>query len=368
MLKQEVESAQRAVRTDAYQMSIGEVVSMYREGDLVINPNFQRLFSWNDSQKSKLIESLLLGIPIPSIFVFETEDARWELIDGLQRISTVLEFMGILKDTKAGTEYPPSVLEATKYLPSLHNVVWEKSDRVTDVPLEEQVELDKSYQLTIRRARIGVEILKRPSDNNTKYDLFQRLNAGGTQANAQELRNCIVIMVNEAYFNFMQNLAEIDDFRTVVAATEDQIERQRHMEYAARFLVHNYVEYDGRLDVEEYIDNGILKLAVANEQVEARYRFSETFKLLRGVFGGNALRRITAGTHSGRVTLVAFESIAVGIGKNINEILALPDPQEFVRGKVSDFWREPVANLSQGMRGTTRIQKTITFGNEWFNP
>ena len=89
MLQNEIERAQRLVRTDAYQMSIGEIVSMYRENELVINPDFQRLFRWEIGQKAKLIESLLLGIPIPSIFVFETEDAKWELIDGLQRISDV---------------------------------------------------------------------------------------------------------------------------------------------------------------------------------------------------------------------------------------------------------------------------------------
>lgn len=74
MLDAEISKAQRQVRTDAYQMSVGEVVSMYTEGDIVIDPEFQRLFRWESSQKSKLIESLLLGIPIPSIFVFERPD------------------------------------------------------------------------------------------------------------------------------------------------------------------------------------------------------------------------------------------------------------------------------------------------------
>jgi uncharacterized protein with ParB-like and HNH nuclease domain len=98
MLDSEIESAQRKVKTDAYQMSIGEIVNMYKDDELVINPDFQRLFRWEVGQKAKLIESVLLGIPIPSIFVFETDDGKWELIDGLQRISTILEFMGLLKD------------------------------------------------------------------------------------------------------------------------------------------------------------------------------------------------------------------------------------------------------------------------------
>ena len=181
MLKEEIDQAQRLVKTDAYQMSIGEIINMYNDNEFIINPDFQRLFRWEIGQKSKLIESLLLGIPIPSIFVFEREDSKWELIDGLQRISTLLEFMGKLKDPNTGIYKAPSALVATKYLPSLDKSVWELSDLITDVPVDEQNPLEGPQQLAIKRSRLSVEILKRPSDNETKYDLFQRLNAGGIQ-------------------------------------------------------------------------------------------------------------------------------------------------------------------------------------------
>jgi len=339
MLDSEIESAQRKVKTDAYQMSIGEIVNMYKDDELVINPDFQRLFRWEVGQKAKLIESVLLGIPIPSIFVFETDDGKWELIDGLQRISTILEFMGLLKDPENGRETAPSSLVGTKYLPSLNNVVWQRAERVKDIEVDDQMELEKSYHIAIRRARLGVEILKRPSDNNTKYDLFQRLNAGGgTQANAQELRNCIVIMVDKAYFIVLKRLAELPDFREVISATEDQIEKQRHIELATRFLVHNYIPYDGKLDLEEYVDEGIVELARNGPQQEAEGRFTDTFGLLRRVYGENALRRYDGQRHSGRVGLSAFECIAVGIGKNIQAIRSLPSPDEFVRERVRSFW------------------------------
>lgn len=188
MLSNEIEQAQRLVRTDAYQMSVGEIVTMYEDREIVVDPEFQRLFRWDIGQKSKLVESLLLGIPLPPIFVFERDNSSWELIDGLQRTSTILEFMGKLRGSDG--PLPPSILEATKYLPSLHNAVWEKSDRIEHVPRRQQNAIDKSQQLAIRRARIGVEILKRPSDDQTKFDLFQRLNAGGTLANA---KNCATV-------------------------------------------------------------------------------------------------------------------------------------------------------------------------------
>lgn len=368
-MTQEIEKAQRLVRTDAYQISIGEVVSMYDNKEIIINPEFQRLFRWDISQKSKLVESLLLGIPLPPIFVFEQEDGRWELIDGLQRLSTILEFMGKLHVVDTGLE-PPSILEATKYLPSLHNAVWEQSDSIIGTSREDQKEIEKSSQLTIRRARISVEILKRPSNELTKFDLFQRLNAGGTQANSQELRNCIMLMVNPVYYRSVKRAAEQEPFQTLVAVTEDQMERQKHMEYAVRFLVHTYVEYNGVLDVEEYIDDGITTLARASDGSEAESLLARTFSLLKEAAGKDALRRPIDGNHVGKIGLVGLEGIAVGVARNLSAILNLDKPAAFVKKKINTFWTQPHTGnfTSLGLRGTTRIQRTVPFGEAWFRP
>lgn len=371
MLSDEIEQAGRQVRTDAYQMSIGEIVSMYDAEEIVIDPEFQRLFRWDVGQKSKLIESLLLGIPLPSIFVFETENGNWELIDGLQRISTILEFMGRLRSSDGGF-LPPSILEATKYLPSLYNAVWERSGLIEDVIEGDQQPLDRAQQLAIRRARLGVEILKRPSDDMTKFDLFQRLNAGGTQANPQELRNCIMLMINGDFFRAIKGVAEDELFRTVASITEEQAERQRHMEIATRFLVHTNVQYDGRLDVEEYIDEGIVTLAQSMVPADAAEQIRRTFQLLHEVAGDNALRRFQDDRHTGKVGLVGLEGIAVGVAKNLNSILALgaQNANAFVKQKSEEFWSQPETETftSPGLRGTTRIQRTVPFGEGWFSP
>jgi hypothetical protein len=370
MLTEEILNAQRQVRTDAYQMSIGEIVGMYDNKEIIIDPEFQRLFRWDIGQKSKLIESLLLGIPLPSIFVFERDDGAWELIDGLQRMSSILEFMGRLRHPDDGL-LAPSVLEATKYLPSLHNVVWESSDLV-DLPAIDQRPLDKTQQLAIRRARLGVEILKRPSDDQTKYDLFQRLNAGGTQANAQELRNCIMLMINRDYFRSVKASADQDVFRNVVSVSDEQAEKQRHMEMAVRFLVHTHVPYDGRLDVEEYIDEGIVTLSQNGDPAGAALLINQTFQLLNEVAGNNALRRFQNGAHGGKVGLVGLEGIAVGVAKNLHGIRALGPvaSRSFVRERMESFWVQPetATFTSLGLRGTVRIQRTVPFGEAWFRP
>jgi hypothetical protein len=180
MLKDEIDEAKRTVSTDTVQITIGEVANMYSSAELNILPEFQRLFRWPEERKAAFVESILIGIPIPPAFVFEKENGTWELIDGLQRISTVLEFMGLLKDLDTG-KFRHSKLLGTKYLPSLEGVVWQDAENGAK-------NLDRPLQLFFRRHRIDFQILKHPSDPKTKYDLFQRLNRGGAYANEQEVR------------------------------------------------------------------------------------------------------------------------------------------------------------------------------------
>src|SRR5687767_8500994 len=96
-LEGQIDEARRAISSDGYPMSIGELTNLYRDGELKIRPEFQRFFRWTELQKSRLVESLLLGIPLPSIFVAQTESGQWELVDGLQRVSTILQLQGELR-------------------------------------------------------------------------------------------------------------------------------------------------------------------------------------------------------------------------------------------------------------------------------
>ena len=80
------------VRTEALDLSFGEIANLHEKKELIIQPEYQRLFRWSVEQKSRLVESILLELPIPQVFVIENPNGVYELIDGLQRISTVLQF------------------------------------------------------------------------------------------------------------------------------------------------------------------------------------------------------------------------------------------------------------------------------------
>jgi uncharacterized protein with ParB-like and HNH nuclease domain len=181
-LRAEIENRKKEYKTDSYSMSIGELTNLYRDKEIVINPEFQRFFRWDIFQKTSLIESILLGIPIPPIFVYQTEEGNWELVDGLQRVSTLLEFMGILHKGEEGELYPPSTLIATEQLQSLEGVTWKS--------------LSQEIRLEIKRARITVEIIKKESDKDAKFEVFQRLNANGSRLSEQEIRNSLLVMLN----------------------------------------------------------------------------------------------------------------------------------------------------------------------------
>ena len=94
----EIQKYRQEIKSERMDMSFGEIINMYRDKEIIISPEYQRAFRWDEQRQSDFIESILLGIPFPSIFVATNPDGKWELIDGLQRVSTVLSFFNELKD------------------------------------------------------------------------------------------------------------------------------------------------------------------------------------------------------------------------------------------------------------------------------
>ena len=364
MLKDEIDEAKRTVSTDTVQITIGEVANMYANAELNILPDFQRLFRWSDDRKSNFVELILIGIPIPPAFVYENENGTWELIDGLQRISTVLEFMGVLKDPDTG-KMRRSKLLGTKYLPSLNGVVWQAKE-------EEEETLDKALQLFFRRHRIDFQILKHPSDPKTKFDLFQRLNRGGAYANEQEVRTCSMVLADVDFTNALRKFAQRVDFQAIFRISADQKQNQQDLEYAVRLVVHTYEEFPRGRDVQEFLDQAILKIMGEHDRDHVLRQIGWSVETLHRLFGDRALippEDRPAGI-APRFSLKALEGICVGVARHKDAILATEDPDGFVRGKVEGFWHQPeVAEMSSpGLRGSVRLQRSVAFGSRWFNP
>jgi hypothetical protein len=366
-LDDEIALARREIVSDGYDMSIGELINLYKDNEIRIHPEFQRLFRWDPTRKTRFIESILLGLPLPPIFVYQDADGIWELIDGLQRLSTIFEFVGVLQND-AGALRPPTALEGTRFLPSLANKKWASiSDEAGDG-------IGSSQQLQIKRARMRVEILKQESDPQAKYELFQRLNTGGDNLSEQEIRNCVGVMLNSPFQKWLVELSDVPEFRRTISQTDVAIERQVQVELVLRFFAFRHVAYKSGLDVHEYLDDALIKIATSKEFNSKAEKdiFLRTFVLLSDAMGESAFKRWNGNEFGGKFLMSVFEVVANGVSQNINAITELGDTkaQEFVRSKCISLWENEIfARFSgSGVRGTSRLPNLLPLAGPFFQP
>jgi hypothetical protein len=361
-LQQEIDKTRAEIRTDGYPISIGEWISIYEKGELDIHPEFQRFFRWSLRQKSRLIESLLLGIPIPQIFVAQRSDGVWDVVDGLQRLSTIFEFVGILLDEQRN-KIPPLTLESTPYLPSLEGRRWEDDDHPDQ-------SLSPAQRLLIKRAKISVSIILKESDDMAKFELFQRLNTGGSMLSEQEVRNSILVMMNRDFYRWLRELSQDENFATCVALSDRAIEEQYDMELVLRFIVFRTMlpaSFANLGDVGEFLTDKAKTLAqdrtFAFKAEETAFR--DTFAALASVLGDNSFRRYDKKKDKfvGGFSVSAFEAVAIGLGYNPKKAKADPAPLE---QRVKKMWsdKEFVDNSGSGVRASSRVPKIIPYARK----
>ena len=366
-LDQEIYDRRAEIRSDGYPMSIGEIISLYRDNELDIHPEFQRFYRWSDEQKSRLIESILLGIPIPSIFVSQRDDGVWDVIDGLQRLSTILQLVGQLKDD-SGNIIKPLILKKTKYLPSLEGKKWEDDDPHKTI--------GTANQLIIRRAKIDVKIILRESSESSKYELFQRLNTGGSQLSDQELRNAILIMVHPDAFRWIECLAKDENFQACIALSDRLLSERYDLELVTRFVVFRNLE-EAQLsaigDIGDFLTDRIVELAQSAkfEQIASieQNAFKNTFACLVKSLGDRSFRKYDPerDRHFGGFLISAFEPIALGIGHSFERFMNDANLQqiEFIGKNLwsnSDF----LNRSGMGVSASTRIRSNIPLGRNLF--
>jgi hypothetical protein len=210
-LLEEVDLQLKNVHTQGLDISFNELVDMIDTGELDISPAYQRLFQWSEGARSRFIESLLLEMPVPPIYVVEEEDNRKLLIDGLQRLSSYMHFRGLLD---APHFDPPIrkgdflVLRDCDIIPSLNGKTFK--------------DLGQALQIKMRRSFVRVEVIRRGSNPRFKYHMFKRLNTGGTSLSPQQLRNCTIRLLDPKFNDFIIRLAEKDDFKICTQTISDE--------------------------------------------------------------------------------------------------------------------------------------------------
>ena len=200
------------IRNDRWSIShMFELINKWDEVDL--SPDFQRNFVWDKKRRSQLIESLMLGIPVPAFYLSETLEGRYQVVDGVQRLTTIRDFL----DNKFS-------LRGLEYLKEQEKKFFKEEGKKKGI--------DREFVRRIQLTQINVNIIEAKSPNKVKFDVFRRVNTGGKPLNSQEIRNCLAEKRVRALIN---DLAKSKEF---IQATDGSVRttRMQAQELVLRFI------------------------------------------------------------------------------------------------------------------------------------
>lgn len=304
----EVDARIKNVQTRALDISFNEILDMYLSEELIIDPAYQRLFRWTEATQSRFIESLILEMPIPPLYMIEVDDNIYELIDGLQRISTWLHFRGRhpLRTNEDGSA-SKLVLNDCDIIKGLNGLTYDL--------------LPSALQIKLKRNFVRVEVIRKSSDARLRYYMFKRLNTGGAPLSAQEVRNCTVRLLDAAFNDFLIAKAADGNFRE--CTRHIRTDRQNEMyweELVLRFFaLKNFREKYEHL-VAEFLTHYMEQVSDPSSSIAFDYDaeaavFDRTFAILRGI-GGDT---VFAGP-STRFTVNIYEAWTLGLQPHIQQI------------------------------------------------
>ncbi len=261
------EGRARRVVSQPYDLSIQTLVEQIDDKGLVLATDFQRNYVWDDAKASRLIESLLLNIPIPVCYFAEDENGTYEVVDGHQRLHSIWRY-----------------LKGDFSLRTLTELKQHKGLRFLRLP--------PGTQRDLQRRTIRCVVFSRESDRDLKFDVFERLNTNAVSLNAQELRNCIY----RGQLNvLLKELVLEPEFRRALGRRQPD-PRMRDHELVLRFLALDSEIRRYKPPLKKVLNNFMeTNRAMDPAAVEAmRASFVSTIRSVTAVFGGAAFRRIGA--------------------------------------------------------------------------
>ena len=326
----QLETQRHRVDFDTYDITVQQLISMVESGAIDVAPAYQRHFRWGDDKRSALVESVFLGVPVPSLFMATNRDGTWELVDGVQRLSTLTQFAGGEKARKRLQIENPLILTELKKLDELNGSTF--------------ADLPDSHKLQFFLRPIKVITLSDKSDLAVRFDLFERLNTGGEPLTDQEIRACIY---RGPFNEFLERMAKSKDFHKVVRLTERQETDGTREECVLRFyaflhtyksFVHSVVDF-----LNEYMADASKSFDYdSNEDI-----FIRTFKQLRTVLPKGIVR---GNRNISPINL--YEAVAVGAG------LAIRKKSQIVKSNAS-VWidSEKLKGLTTGATNNVKSVK-----------
>lgn len=301
-IQEQLNRERKLVSFDNYDLSVRELLTMFENQDIVIPPEYQRQFIWDDERQSKLVESIFLGIPVPNVFMATNKDSTWDIVDGVQRVSTLVHYCGSGKLL--------TMINKSK------NLVMTGIEKLYSLKHFEFYQLPRPIQLAFLTRPMRVTVLDDKSDFEVRFDLFERLNTGGILLTSQEIRNCIF---RGRFNDSLKDLAKNEDFNEVVKLKPADQSNGTREEFILRFFafLDNYTEFEH--SVKDFL-NDYMKTNREKKLSENKMRiFNKTFRFIReslpeGINRGG--RKITP------VNL--YEAVSVGTALALSENNKIP--------------------------------------------
>ena len=306
--EEEVESEERIlkpfdpalIRIDTRHMTVDLLLDRIHNKELNLTPDFQRQPGiWKPDARSKLIESMLIRIPLPAFYMDATNDDKWLVVDGLQRLTTLKEF----------------VLDKTLKL--------DKLDFLKSLEGKYHDDLPRSYQRRIKETQVTVYVIEKGTPEDATFNIFKRINTGGLPLSSQEIRNALY---QGKGTKFLVQLAQSSEFQNAVdrgIKDERMADRECVLRFLA-FVMTPYTSYDK--DLETFLNNAMVLLNKKSDaELETlRQKFYRAMKAAADIFGKDAFRkRLKKGAPRQPINKPLFEIWSVNLDRLTDEQVAL---------------------------------------------
>lgn len=264
------------IKIDTQNTSLDILIKRIRRESIQLNTEtyFQRgVDLWDKTTQSRLIESILIRFPLPAFFFDATDDENWLVVDGLQRLSSIQNFV-------VNKSQPLSNLE---FLTQLNGMYWD--------------DLAENLQRVIEESQVVLYKIMPGTPSDVKFNIFKRINTGGLVLKPQEIRHALFQGIPA---EFVYKLANIEEFKK---ATDGRIpsKRMEDRDFVNRFLgfyilgVENYGQKQTGLDLDSYMSEAMDTLHSKTEEDlhKIKMDFMQAMRLAHEIFGKEAFRKIT---------------------------------------------------------------------------
>lgn len=309
------------IKMDTQTVNLGYLIEMLEFNEINLMPDFQRSENlWTNEQKSRLIESILLGLPLPSFYFNIEDDGKWAVIDGLQRLGTLKKFI-LEKD-----EDKKLKLSSLEFLKEYNGKTYN--------------ELTREDKRRISGLKITLNLIQRSTPPAVKYIIFRRVNTAGLQLTPQEMRHALNQGVPA---NFIKSLSEADEFKraTCNSISPDRMDdRDLINRFLAFYLLDYNTAYEGELD--NFLNEGMGVLYTCNPEklLEIKTRFCTAMNLAYEIFEKDSFRkRYKLSDNRNPISKAVFDTLSVNLATltEVEQSVLIQRKEEFKTGMLALF-------------------------------